>query len=101
MDPERERSSRSSLDLSLFRSATLPVKGTELVVEKRRMRSDLRPASPIAILKKTPPDAVWTYGQTHAAGTIHRPLAETNFSERHDVKALENAAGHVWVRKNN
>jgi hypothetical protein len=76
-------------------------KGTELVVEKRRMRSDLRPASPIAILKKTPPDAVWTYGQTHAAGTIHRPLADTNFSERHDVKALENAAGHVWVRKNN
>ena len=88
-------------DLTLFRSATLPIKGLELVVAKHRLRSDLRPASAIAILQKTPPDAVWTHGLTHASATIHRPLANTNFSERHDVKALETAAGHVWVRKNN
>ena len=90
----------SSLGLNLFRSATLPVKGTELVVEKRRLRGDLRPASAIAILQKTPPDAVWTHGQSHAAATIHRPSATTNFLERNHVKVLENSTSHLWVRNN-
>ena len=53
------------------------------MVEKRRRRGDLRLASAIAILKKTPPDAVWTHGQTNATGTIYSPFATTNFLERH------------------
>ena len=91
----------SSLGLNLFRSATLPVKGTELVVEKRRLRGDLRPASAIAILQKPPPEAVWTHGQTHATATIYSPFAATNFLERNHVQVLENSTSHLWVQKNN
>ena len=91
----------SSPDLTLFRAATLPVNGTELVVDKRRLRGDLRPASAIAILQKTPPEAVWTHGQTHATAKIYSPFAATNFLERNQVKVLENSTSHLWVRKNN
>ena len=82
-------------DLTLFRSATLPIKGLELVVAKHRLRSDLRPASAIAILQKTPPDAAWTHGLTDTEASIYRPFASTNYWERHYVKALKNSAGYL------
>jgi hypothetical protein len=90
----------SSPGLTLFRSGALPVKGLELVVEKRRLCGDLSPESALAILQKTPPAMVLTYGQTPDTATIYSPFAGTNFLERHYVKALENSAGHLWVRKN-
>ena len=54
----------SSPSLTLFRSGALPVKGLELLVDKRRLCGDLSPESALAILQKTPPDAIWTYGLT-------------------------------------
>ena len=51
----------SSPGSTLFRSGALPVKGVELVVGKRRLCGDLSPESALAILQKTPPDAVWTH----------------------------------------
>ena len=56
----------SSPGLTEFRSGALPVKGFELVVRKRRLCGDLSPESALAILQKTPPDAVWTHDQAHA-----------------------------------
>ena len=90
----------SSCGLTLFRSSALPVKGLELVVEKRRLCGDLSPELALAILQKPPPDAVWAPEQTQATATIYSPFAGTNFLEPHYVKALENSAGHLWVRKN-
>jgi hypothetical protein len=89
----------SSPDLTLFRSGALPVKGLELVVEKRRLCGDLSPESALAILQKTPPAMVLTYDQTQATASIYSPFAGTNFLERFYVKALENSAGQLWVRK--
>ena len=77
------------------------MKGLELVLEKRRLCGDLSPASALAILQKTPPDAVGVHDQTHAIASINSPLAITNFLERNHVKVLENSAGHLWVLKNN
>ena len=82
-------------DLTLFRSGALAVKGLERVVETRRVCSDLRPASAIAILQKTPPDAAWTHGLTDTEASIYRPFASTNYWERHYVKALKNSAGYL------
>ena len=48
----------SSCGLRLFRSSALPVKGLKLVVEKRRRCGALSPESALAILQKTPPDAL-------------------------------------------
>ena len=48
----------SSPGLTLFRASALPVKGLKLVVEKRRLCGDLSPESALAILQKTPPDAL-------------------------------------------
>ena len=78
----------------------LPVQGLEPVVEKSRHRRDPSPESALAILQKPPPDAVWAPEQTQATATIYSPFAGTNFLEPHYVKALENSAGHLWVRKN-
>jgi hypothetical protein len=84
--------------LTLFRSGALPVKGLELVVGKRQMCGDLSPESALAILQKTPPDAIWTYGLTdNSCATIYTPFAGTNFLERHYVKVLENSAGYLWI----
>jgi hypothetical protein len=90
----------SSPSLTLFRSGAVPVKGLELVVEKRRLCGDLSPASALEILQKNPPDAIWTYAVTDASlASIYSPFAGTNFLERHYVKALENSAGNLWVRQ--
>ena len=89
----------TSPSLTVFRSGALPVKGLELVVEKRRLCGDLSPESALAILQKTPPAMVLTHDQTHATASIYSPFAGTNFLVRHYVKALENSAGHLWVRK--
>jgi hypothetical protein len=89
----------SSPDLTLFRSGALPVKGLELVVEKRRLCGDLSPESALAILQKTPPAMVLTHDQTQATASIYSPFAGTNFLERFYVKALENSAGQLWVRQ--
>jgi hypothetical protein len=75
------------------------VKGLELVVEKRRLCGDLSPASALAILQNNPPDMVLTYDQTHAHPTIYSPFGGTNFLEIHYVKALDNSAGFLWVRR--
>ena len=83
--------------LSLSRSGALPVKGLELVLEKRRLCGELSPASALAILQKTPPTMVLTHDQTQATATIYSLLAVTNFLERHYVKALKNSAGRLWV----
>jgi hypothetical protein len=86
--------------LTLFRSGAVPVKGLELLVEKRRLCGDLSPESALSILEKTPPDAIWTYDLTdNSRATIYTPFAGTNFLERHYVKALENSVGHLWVRR--
>ena len=50
------------------------MKGLELVLEKRRLCGDLSPASALAILQKTPPDAVGIHDQTHAIASINSPL---------------------------
>ncbi len=90
----------SSPSLTLFRSGALPVKGLELLVDKRQMCGDLSPESALAILQKTPPDAIWTYGLAdNSCATIYTPFAGTNFLERHYVKVLENSAGYLWVRR--
>jgi hypothetical protein len=89
----------SSPDLTLFRSGALPVKGLELVVEKRRLCGDLSPESALAILQATPPAMVLTHDQTQATASISTPFAGTNFLELHYVKMLENSAGQLWVRK--
>ena len=83
--------------LSLSRSGALPVKGLEQVLEKCRRSGALSPASALAILQKTPPDAVGIHDQTHAIATIYSPFAGTKFLERHYVKSRKNAAGHRWV----
>jgi hypothetical protein len=90
----------SSPNLTLFRSGALPVKGLELLVDKRRLCGDLSPESALAILQKTPPAMVLTHDQTHATASIYSPFAGTNFLERHYVKVLENSAGQLWVRRN-
>ena len=82
-------------DLTLFRSGALAVKGLELVVEKRRLCSDLSPASAIAILQKTPPDAVWTQSLTDTEASIYRPFASANDWVRQSLKALKNSAGYL------
>ena len=89
----------SSPCLTLFRSGALPVKGLELVVEKRRLCGDLSPESALAILQKTPPAMVLTHDQTQATASIYSPFAGTNFLERFYVKALENSTGQLWVRQ--
>ncbi len=86
--------------LKLFRSSALPGKGLELVVEKRRLCGDLSPELTLAILQKTPPDALWTHDQTQGTATIYSPFEGTKFLELHYVKALENSAGPLSVRKN-
>ena len=48
----------SSPGLTVFRSGALPVKGLELVLEKRRRCGALSPESALAIQQKTPPDAL-------------------------------------------
>ena len=83
----------------MSRSGALPVKGLELVLEKRRRSGALSPASALAIPQKTLPAMVLTHDQTHAAASICSPLAGANFLERHYVKALENSTGHLCVRK--
>ena len=85
----------SSPGSTLFRSGALPVKGGELVVGKRRLCGDLSPESALAILQKTPPDAVWTHDQTHAITSIFGPFDGTKFLERHYLKAQENSVGHL------
>ena len=85
----------SSPGLTVFRSGALPVKGLELVVGKRQMCGDLSPESALAILQKTPPDAVWTQDQTHAITSIFGPSDGTNFLERHYLKAQDNSIGHL------
>ena len=85
----------SSPGLTLFRSSALPVKGLKLVVEKRRLCGDLSSESALAILQKTPPDAVWTHDQTHAITSIFGPFDGTKFLERHYLKAQENSVGHL------
>ena len=80
---------------TLFRSGALLVKGLELVVEKRQLCSHLSPESALAILQKTPPDAVWTHDQTHAITSIFGPSDFTNFLESHYLKAQENSVGHL------
>ena len=89
----------SSPNLTLFRSGAIPVRGLELVVEKRRLSGDLSPERALAILQKTPPAMVLTHDQTHATASIYSPFAGTNFLERHYVKVLENSAGYLWVRR--
>jgi hypothetical protein len=89
-----------SPSLMLGRSGALLVKGLELlVVEKRRLSGDLSPASALAILQKTSPDPVWKHDLPNAVSSIYRPFAGTNFLERHYLKALENSAGHLWIRR--
>jgi hypothetical protein len=85
----------SSPGPTVFRSGALPVNGLELVVGRRRLCGDLRPESALAILQKTPPDAVWTHDQTHAITSIFGPSDGTNFLERHYLKAQENSIGHL------
>ena len=51
----------SSPGPTMSRSGALPVKGLELVVGRRRLCGDLSPESALAILQKTPPDAVWIH----------------------------------------
>jgi hypothetical protein len=115
MNPQRDRDEQAMLEmlerhgsrtgtvfanpsLTLFRSGALPVKGLELVVGKRQMCGDLSPESALAILQKTPPDAIWTYDLTdNSRATIYTPFAGTNFLERHYVKVLENSAGYLWI----
>ena len=48
----------TSPSLTVFRSGALPVKGLELVLEKRRRCGALSPESALVILQKTPPDAL-------------------------------------------
>ena len=91
----------SSPGLTLFRSGALPVKGLELVVEKRRLCGDLSPESALAILQKTPPAMVLTHDLIQATASISTPFAGTNFLKLYYVKMLENSAGQLWVRKNN
>ena len=85
----------SSPGPTLFRSGALPVKGFELVVRKRRLCGDLSPESALAILQKTPTDAVWTHDQTHAITSIFGPFDCIKFMERHYLKAQENSVGHL------
>ena len=85
----------SSPGLTEFRSGALPVKGFELVVRKRRLCGDLSPESALAILQKTPTDAVWTHDQTHAITSIFGPFDCIKFMERHYLKAQENSVGHL------
>ena len=85
----------SSPGPTVFRSGALPVNGLELVVGRRRLCGDLGPESALAILQKTPPDAVWLPDHTHAIASICGPSAGTNFLERHYVKAQQNSVGHL------
>ena len=85
----------SSPGPTLFRSGALPVKGFELVVRKRRLCGDLSPESALAILQKTPTDAVWTHDQTHAITSIYGPYDGTNFLEGHYLKAQENSISNL------
>jgi hypothetical protein len=65
--------------LSLSRSGALPVKGLELVVEKRRLCGDLSPASALAIPQKTPPDAVGIHNQTQVSRQSTAPSPVQTF----------------------
>ena len=85
----------SSPGLTEFRSGALPVKGFELVVRKRRLCGDLSPESALAILQKTPTDALWTHDQTHAITSIFGPYDGTNFLEGHYLKAQENSISNL------
>jgi hypothetical protein len=82
----------TSPGLTFFRSSALPVKGLELVVEKRRRCGDLTSESALVILQKTPPAMVLTQDQTHATASIYSPSADTNFLELHYVKDLKKSA---------
>ena len=65
--------------LSLSRSGALPVKGLELVVEKRRLCGDLSLASALAIPQKTPPDAVGIHNQTQVSRQSTAPSPVQTF----------------------
>lgn len=89
----------SSPNLTLFRSGALPVKGLELVVEKRRLCGDLSPESALAILQRTPPDAIWTQDLTQiTAASIYTPFVGTNFLVLKYHKAIQNSVGSLWIR---
>ena len=85
----------SSPGLTLFRASALPVKGLKLVVEKRRRCGALSPESALAILQKTPPDALWTHDPPQGITTIYSPFAGTKYLELHYVKSLDNSDGHL------
>jgi len=91
----------SSPGLTLFRCSALPVKGLKLVVEKRPLCGDLSPELALAILQKTPPDALWTHDPPQGITTIYSPFAGTKFLELHYVKSLENSEGPRSFPKNN
>jgi hypothetical protein len=113
LNPERDRDAHAMLemmerrasrtgtvfascpDLTLFRSGTLAVKGLELVAEKRRVCGHLSPASAIAILQKTPADAVWTQSLTDTEASIYRPFASATDWARHYLNALKNSDGYL------
>ena len=91
----------SSPGLTEFRSGALPVKGLELVLEKRRRCGALSPESALAILQKPPPDALWTHDPPQGITTIYSPFAGTKFLELHYVKSLESSEGPRSFPKNN
>jgi len=70
------------------------VKDLELVVEKRRVCGHLSPASAIAILQKTPADAVWTHDQIQARTTIYSSIADTSFLTLNHVTDLNKSEIH-------
>ncbi len=89
----------SSPGLTEFRFGALPVKGLELVVEKRPLCGDLSPELALAILQKTPHDALWTHDPPQGITTIYSPFTGTKFLELHYAKLLENSAGPRSVPK--
>ena len=70
------------------------MKDLELVVEKRRVCGRLSPASAIAILLKTPADAVWTHDQIQARTTIYSSIADTSFLTLNHVTDLNESEIH-------
>ena len=80
----------------LFESGVLPVRGLEVVVEKRRQCGHLSPESALEILRSDPPGAIIT-DPMRTGLSIYSPFTRP-FLESGYALILENGVGEVWIR---
>jgi len=87
----------STPHLYLFESGVLPVKGLEVVVEKRRQCGNLTPKSVLETLRQAPPGAIIA-DPSRSSTSIYNPFNREFLDSGYSL-ILENGVGEVWIRK--